>query len=62
LERAYRHAGIEGLEFQSTLELVLSVGAKPGIVTGEKRNVKITTPADLEYAHFLITQKRYDHE
>ena len=54
LEQAYQKALKNGVEDQSTLELVLRLGIKVLLVPGEELNIKITTPLDWEMANKVI--------
>lgn len=54
LERAYQNAIKDGVEVQTTLELVLRLGVKVLVVPGEESNIKITTPLDWEIASKVI--------
>ena len=54
LERAYQNALKNGVEEQTTLELVLRLGIKVLAVPGEELNIKITTPLDWEIANKVI--------
>lgn len=54
VERAYQNAVENGIEDQTTLELVLRLGIKVLMVQGEELNIKITTPLDWEIANKVI--------
>ena len=54
LERAYQDALKNGIEEQTTLELVLRLGIKVLAVLGEELNIKITSPLDWEIANKVI--------
>ena len=54
LERAYKYAHENGIEDQTTWELVLRLGIKVLAVPGEELNIKITTPLDWEIANRVI--------
>ncbi len=54
VERAYQNAIENGIEDQTTLELVLRLGIKVLVVPGEEWNIKITTPLDWEIANKVI--------
>lgn len=54
LERAYQNAFKNGIEDQTTLELVLRLGVKVFVVEGEETNIKITSPLDWEIANKVI--------
>jgi 2-C-methyl-D-erythritol 4-phosphate cytidylyltransferase len=54
LERAYQDALKNGIEEQTTLELVLRLGMKVLAVPGEELNIKITNPLDWEIANKVI--------
>ncbi len=54
LEQAYQKALKNGVEDQSTWELVLRLGMKVLAVPGEELNIKITTPLDWEIANKVI--------
>jgi len=54
LARAYQDALKNGVEEQTTLELVLRLGIKVLAVPGEELNIKITNPLDWEIANKVI--------
>jgi 2-C-methyl-D-erythritol 4-phosphate cytidylyltransferase len=54
LERAYQNALENDIEDQTTLELVMRLGAKVFAVEGEETNIKITSPLDWEIANKVI--------
>lgn len=54
VERAHQYAVENGIEDQTTLELVLRMGIKVRVVPGEESNIKITTPLDWEIANKVI--------
>jgi 2-C-methyl-D-erythritol 4-phosphate cytidylyltransferase len=54
LEKAYRHANKEGIELQTTWELLVRIGVPVRIIPGEDRNIKITVPFDWEIARKII--------
>ena len=54
LERGYQNALENGIEDQTTWELVLRLGVKVYAVKGEETNIKITSPLDWEIANKVI--------
>ncbi len=52
LQRAYSQK--EQVLFTDDASVVQELGESIHLVEGERNNLKITTPADLDYAHFLI--------
>ena len=54
LERAYQDALENGIEEQTTLELVFRLGIKALAVPGEELNIKISKPIDWEIANKII--------
>lgn len=54
LVRAFEAAERDGLETQTTFELVARLGVPIEAVPGEETNFKITTPKDWEMAHLLM--------
>jgi 2-C-methyl-D-erythritol 4-phosphate cytidylyltransferase len=54
LERGYQNALENGIEDQTTWELVLRLGVNVFAVKGEETNIKITTPLDWEIANKVI--------
>ena len=54
--QAYRQAMEEGFYGTDDSMLVERLGHEVGIVQGDRYNLKITTPEDLEIAKFLLTQ------
>jgi 2-C-methyl-D-erythritol 4-phosphate cytidylyltransferase len=53
LRRAYEHAGREGFVGTDEASLVEHMGAEVHVVMGSDRNIKITKPGDLEFAHLI---------
>ncbi len=51
---AYERSYKRGDKVTDDSQLLESGGHQVRIVTGEKRNIKITTPYDLEYAEFIL--------
>ncbi len=58
LRDAYAHAAGAGSEYASTLELVLAAGFGVSAAEGERRNIKITTDADLAVARAILAAGR----
>jgi len=54
LERGYQNALENDIEDQTTLELIMRLGAKVFAVEGEEANIKITSPLDWEIANKVI--------
>jgi 2-C-methyl-D-erythritol 4-phosphate cytidylyltransferase/2-C-methyl-D-erythritol 2,4-cyclodiphosphate synthase len=49
LYQQYNH-----IDYTDDISLAIEAGIKIGLVNGDKRNIKITTPDDLKYAEFLL--------
>lgn len=56
IKRAFDSAMADGFVGTDEASLVERLGADVWVVMGSPRNIKITTPADLELAEFLIAQ------
>ena len=56
LKRAVDQAAAEGFLGTDEASLVEHIGEKVVVVMGSARNIKITTPADLELAEFFFSQ------
>lgn len=54
LERGYQNALENGIEDQTTWEIILRLGVKVFVVEGEETNIKITSPLDWEIANKVI--------
>jgi len=54
LEKGYQNALENGIEDQTTWELILRLGVKIFVVEGEETNIKITSPLDWEIANKVI--------
>ncbi len=57
LRRAFAEAEADGFVGTDEASLVERAGAEVAVVMGSPRNIKITTPADLELAEFFIAQE-----
>ncbi len=57
LKRAFDDAQQEGFIGTDEASLVERLGHEVAVVMGSPRNIKITTPADLELAEFYLTHK-----
>ena len=58
IKRAFDSATADGFTGTDEASLVERLGESVWVVMGSARNVKITTPADLELAEFLLGQAR----
>ncbi|HEY6251154.1 MAG TPA: 2-C-methyl-D-erythritol 4-phosphate cytidylyltransferase [Candidatus Angelobacter sp.] len=56
IKRAFDSAAADGFIGTDEASLVERLGAEVWVVMGSARNIKITTPADLEMAEFLLSQ------
>jgi len=56
IKKAFDSAAADGFIGTDEASLVERLGADVWVVMGSARNIKITTPADLELAEFLIAQ------
>ena len=56
IQRAFASATADGFMGTDEASLVERLGESVWVVMGSPRNIKITTPADLELAEFLMTQ------
>jgi 2-C-methyl-D-erythritol 4-phosphate cytidylyltransferase len=56
IKRAFDSATADGFIGTDEASLVERLGAEVWVVMGSARNIKITTPADLELAEFLLAQ------
>lgn len=59
LKRAFDDAARDGFIGTDEASLVERLGHQVGVVMGSPRNIKITTPADLELAEFYAQQSHY---
>jgi 2-C-methyl-D-erythritol 4-phosphate cytidylyltransferase len=57
IQRAFASAADDGFIGTDEASLVERLGESVWVVMGSARNIKITTPADLELADFLMTQR-----
>jgi 2-C-methyl-D-erythritol 4-phosphate cytidylyltransferase len=57
IQRAFAGATADGFIGTDEASLVERLGESVWVVMGSARNIKITTPADLELAEFLMTQR-----
>ena len=58
IKEAFDNAIADGFTGTDEASLVERMGASVWVVMGSPRNIKITTPADLELAEFLLAQTR----
>lgn len=58
IQRAFAGAAADGFIGTDEASLVERLGESVWVVMGSPRNIKITTPADLELAEFLMAQSR----
>ena len=56
IKKAFDSAAADGFVGTDEASLVERLGAEVWVVMGSARNIKITTPADLELAEFLLAQ------
>ena len=56
IKRAFASAAADGFSGTDEASLVERLGESVWVVMGSARNIKITTPADMELAEFLIAQ------
>ena len=56
IKRAFDSAGADGFIGTDEASLVERLGEEVWVVMGSARNIKITTPGDLELAEFLLAQ------
>lgn len=61
IKRAFDRAKAEDRRGTDEASLVESLDEKVWVVMGSQRNIKITTPADLELAKFLMGQNSHNH-
>ncbi len=59
LKRAFEKAREDGFHTTDEASLVEHLGLEVTVVRGSDRNIKITTPADLELARFYLEQERH---
>lgn len=59
LRQAFDRAREEGFSGTDESSLVEHLGVEVTVVPGSERNIKITTPADLELAQFYLGQERH---
>jgi 2-C-methyl-D-erythritol 4-phosphate cytidylyltransferase len=57
LRRAFADAAAEGFVGTDEASLVERAGQTVAVVMGSPRNIKITTPADMELAEFFVSQE-----
>ena len=57
LKRAFDQAAAEGFIGTDEASLIEHMGQEVAVVMGSARNIKITTPADLELAEFFFSQE-----
>ena len=57
-KEAVEQAAADGFRASDEAMLVERLGHTVTVVMGSERNIKITTPADLELAHFLFAQEK----
>src|SRR5204862_5944645 len=58
IKRAFDSAAADGFTGTDEASLVERLGENVWVVMGSARNIKITTPADMELAEFLLTQAK----
>jgi 2-C-methyl-D-erythritol 4-phosphate cytidylyltransferase len=58
LRRAYRDARESGIGATDDASLVERLNMPVRVVTGERTNVKVTTPEDLAWVEWFLTQCR----
>jgi 2-C-methyl-D-erythritol 4-phosphate cytidylyltransferase len=58
IKRAFDSAAADGFLGTDEASLVERIGESVRVVMGSARNIKITTPADMELAEFLLAQRR----
>jgi 2-C-methyl-D-erythritol 4-phosphate cytidylyltransferase len=58
LERAHREGRAQGAAVDDDAELVERIGVPVKVVAGDYRNIKITTPGDIDIAEVHIAQAR----
>src|SRR5207248_11290636 len=56
LKRAFEQATAEGFVGTDEASLIEHIGEEVAVVMGSARNIKITTPGDLELAEFFFSQ------
>ena len=56
LKKAFDEAGADGFLGTDEASLVERSGHEVAVVMGSPRNIKITTPADMELAEFFLRQ------
>ena len=57
LKKAFDEAGADGFLGTDEASLIERAGGTVHVVMGSPRNLKITTPGDLELAEFILTQE-----
>jgi len=62
LKEAFARADADGYHGPDEAVLVERLGYEVAVVAGSDRNIKITKPADLELARFLLSQERAKSE
>jgi 2-C-methyl-D-erythritol 4-phosphate cytidylyltransferase len=58
IKRAFDSATADGFTGTDEASLVERLGENVWVVMGSARNIKITTPADMELAEFLLSQRK----
>ena len=58
LKKAFEEALADGFTGTDEASLVERAGHEVAVVMGSARNIKITTPADLELAEFYLSQEK----
>ena len=58
IQRAFSSAAVDGFMGTDEASLVERLGESVRVVMGSPRNIKITTPGDLELAEFLMSQSQ----
>ena len=59
IQRAFASAAADGFMGTDEASLVERLGESVWVVMGSPRNIKITTPADLELAEFLMSKAHH---
>lgn len=58
MRKAFDEASADGFMGTDEASLIERAGHEVAVVMGSPRNIKITTPADMELAEFFMTQKK----
>lgn len=58
IEEAYRRAYEDGFRGTDDASLVERIGVSVRMIRGSHENIKITTPQDLEYGEWILSQRR----